>query len=96
MVVLILGRELLVSVLRGAVEAQGAAFGASGVGKIKMFVQSVTAGWVMATESFLRDAHVFWHHGKVVAIWVTVAITTYSMFVYVRRAYGVLREPAHA
>ncbi len=96
MVVLILGRELLVTGLRGVAEGKGAAFGAIGVGKLKMLFQSITAGWVMATESLLHDVHWFWDEGQVVAIYVTVAITAYSAYVYVRRAYSVLREPARA
>ncbi len=96
MVLLIIGRELLVSVLRGVVEAKGAAFGASGAGKLKMAIQSTTAGWVMATESFLHDGHPFWVQGQMIAIYATVAITLYSIYVYVRRAYVVLGEPSRA
>jgi len=41
MVVLILGRELLVTAIRGLMEAQGVAFGASWSGKAKMILQSI-------------------------------------------------------
>ena len=43
MVVIVLGREILVTSLRGFLEQQGADFSASASGKLKMFLQCVAA-----------------------------------------------------
>lgn len=98
MVVLILGRELLVTSLRGVAESQGKAFGANAVGKLKMLCQSVAAGWVMATEAFPDQGfgHPFWVRGQSVMIAVAVGVTALSIFVYVHRAVGALREASRA
>ena len=98
MVVLILGRELLVTSIRGVAESQGTAFGANVVGKLKMFCQSFTAGWVMAIEAYPDGmfGHPFWAYGRQVMIYATVVVTALSIFVYVQRAVSVLRETRNA
>jgi CDP-diacylglycerol--glycerol-3-phosphate 3-phosphatidyltransferase len=94
MVVIVLGREMLVTSLRGFLETQGADFSASASGKLKMFLQcaAVTASllsldptcaaWSFAGASFplLRD----------VLLWSMVAVTIWSGVVYVRRAIVLL------
>lgn len=94
MVVIVLGREMLVTSLRGFLETQGADFSASASGKLKMFLQCVAAtasllsldqncaGWSLAGIGFsqLRD----------VLLWSMVAITVWSGIVYVRRAIQLL------
>lgn len=47
MVVVILGRELLVTGLRGELEGQGVRFGANVFGKLKMFLQSFTIPMIL-------------------------------------------------
>jgi CDP-diacylglycerol--glycerol-3-phosphate 3-phosphatidyltransferase len=49
MVVLILGRELLVTSLRGLAESAGQSFAANFYGKAKMALQSITVVWVLVT-----------------------------------------------
>lgn len=98
MVVVIFGRELLVTGLRGVSEAQGAAFGANLFGKIKMWCQSIAVGWVMMSLAHKTTtfAHWFWQDGRVVAVYIAVIVTVLSMTTYLRQAYGVLRAPSRA
>lgn len=95
MVVIVLGREMLVTSLRGFLETQGADFSASASGKLKMFLQCVAAtvallsmdphfaSWSIAGVSFplIRD----------VLLWLMVAVTTWSGYDYVQRAIQLLR-----
>ena len=98
MVVVIFGRELLVTGLRGVSEAQGAAFGANLFGKIKMWCQSIAVGWVMMSlaHETTTFAHPFWQVGRVVVVYIAVIVTVLSMTSYLRQAYGVLRAPSRA
>lgn len=94
MVVIVLGREMLVTSLRGFLETQGADFSASASGKLKMFLQCVAAtasllsldprcsAWTVSGISFLqlRDA----------LLWSMVLVTVWSGVVYVRRAIQLL------
>lgn len=95
MVVIVLGREMLVTSLRGFLETQGADFSASASGKLKMFLQCAAAtvsllsmepacaAWSIAGLSFplARD----------ILLWLMVAVTVWSGVDYVRRAIQILR-----
>ena len=83
MVVVIVGRELLVSAFRAESEAEGREFGASWVGKLKMFFQCVAVcvvlgqlAWNLESLAPLRTA----------AVWVAVAVTAMSAVSYLHRA----------
>ncbi|HSW47113.1 MAG TPA: CDP-diacylglycerol--glycerol-3-phosphate 3-phosphatidyltransferase [Phycisphaerae bacterium] len=91
MVVVILGRELLVTGLRGATEASGQDFSANLHGKIKMVLQSVTAIWVMLTIAH-PEALAFFVTLRPFMVYLTVAVTLLSMFAYLRMARGVLAQ----
>ena len=91
MVIVVVGREMFVSSLRGFLEEQGLDFSANWAGKIKMFAQSaaVTAcllsmSPLVAGPSFslLRD----------LLLWTAVLVTAYSGLAYVLRAVALLRE----
>jgi CDP-diacylglycerol--glycerol-3-phosphate 3-phosphatidyltransferase len=94
MVVLIVGRELLVSVLRGFSESQGQSFAASLYGKAKMSIQSTTAPliilFVAHPQTLLRNPSVCWV--LPVMIWLTVLVTVASMASYLVRAKHFLLE----
>jgi CDP-diacylglycerol--glycerol-3-phosphate 3-phosphatidyltransferase len=94
MVVLILGRELLVTGLRGFSEARGESYAAAVSGKLKMFVQSFTAGAVLLIVGNADTA--LGSHSmqqlKTVLIWLTVVVTTISMLQYLIRSKHVLAE----
>lgn len=91
MVVVIVARELLVSAVRTHSESEGREFGASWVGKLKMFVQSATVcvilgqlAWDIAALEPVRTG----------AVWVTVIITVASAVSYVHRARAFLLSSA--
>lgn len=85
MVVVIVGRELWVLVLKSLSESTGAAFPPSLSGKIKMWLQCLAVGWVLVTTAhpavggaganIIRDA----------LIWLTLLVTILSMVEYVVR-----------
>jgi CDP-diacylglycerol--glycerol-3-phosphate 3-phosphatidyltransferase len=102
MVVVILGRELLVTSIRGLAESEGIVFGADRWGKIKMVMQSVTVLVIVAYVYFL--ALVTKHHPDAAAgylqwatlfrdfcIWATLIATVLSSFGYLARSVQLLR-----
>ncbi|MDB5346955.1 MAG: CDP-diacylglycerol/glycerol-3-phosphate 3-phosphatidyltransferase [Schlesneria sp.] len=90
MVVIVMGREMLVTSLRGFLEQRGADFSASASGKLKMFLQCaaataallsmhpVVASYSIGGISFVgvRD----------VLLWTMVALTVWSGYLYVQKA----------
>lgn len=91
-VITIIGREMLVSSLRGILEKEGKDFSASFSGKAKMTLQcmavtgclvslspDITAAWVPITRDIL--------------LWSAVAVTIWSGLIYVIRAASLLRTP---
>ncbi|MCK6484181.1 MAG: CDP-diacylglycerol--glycerol-3-phosphate 3-phosphatidyltransferase [Phycisphaerae bacterium] len=94
MVVIIIGRELLVSSLRGASEAAGRQYAANIHGKIKMLVQSVTVPWVLI--SLTHFTWPWWMTGRTIMLWLTVLVTALSMIAYLAQARDVLAERRHA
>ena len=92
MVVVLLGREFLITSIRGLAEAQGVAFRADWAGKIKMFTQSFAAGAVLVDLALV--GHVPWVHvTRDVAIWVTVVVTILSATTYILRAWRLFSGP---
>lgn len=95
MVVIVLGREMLVTSLRGFLEQKGADFSASVSGKLKMFLQCVAittsllsldpsfANWSLGAMTFpqLRDG----------LLWLMVLVTVWSGIDYVKRAIQLLQ-----
>lgn len=92
MLVVILGRELLVTSLRGVTEGGGQSFGANLYGKTKMVLQSATAVVILLTlahpDTFLGGP--FFTYGRLVMLYLTVIVTLLSMFSYLHAARGVL------
>lgn len=102
MVVIILGRELLVTSLRGMFESKGTDFGAVWAGKAKMVLQSVATLVVVAYVYFLALVSSHYPQLKVgyetwatlfrdVILWATLIVTVWSCYGYVRRSVAVLR-----
>jgi CDP-diacylglycerol--glycerol-3-phosphate 3-phosphatidyltransferase len=87
MVVLIVGRELLVTALRGFMEQRGADFSAKMSGKLKMVFQCIAAATALFTLSFSGDvpgdvpSWVIWTF--VGSLWTAVFFTVYSGMVYI-------------
>ncbi len=87
MVVVIIGRELLVTSLRGVLEAQGRDFSATLSGKLKMILQSAVVPAILITLAFATP----WQGTTTRlaldwAVWLTVIATVLSGVPYVRRA----------
>ncbi len=91
MVVLILGRELLVTSLRGVAEAAGIKFGAAFIGKAKMVTQSVTILAILLYVNYLPWLKQNGHESQAtifrnVCIWVTLIVTVWSGMTYVTKS----------
>jgi CDP-diacylglycerol---glycerol-3-phosphate 3-phosphatidyltransferase len=96
MAVVVVGRELLVTALRGFIEQSGGDFSANFAGKLKMVFQCVAAGAsLVALMYFARDpgdrlpAWIFWT--MLVSVWLAVLSTIYSGAGYVLAAAKYLR-----
>lgn len=96
-VVLLLGRELLVTSLRGLSESSGQSFGAAMAGKVKMVFQSVTILIILAYVNYI-DLLKHWNLElparilRDIGIWGTVIITLLSSVGYIRKAAAGLKK----
>ncbi len=97
MVVVILGRELLVTGLRGFSESRGVQFGSEYVGKAKMWIQSITVAVLL-----IAVAHRFGEWSSTVyvvqqvLVWATVLVTAASLATYLYKAKDVLFEASRS
>ena len=96
MVVVIVGRELLVTALRSFLEERGSDFSANMSGKLKMVLQCFAAGaalvFLECRQPDLRAAPAWVYWCTVVSIWSAVILTVYSGAVYVWIAYKLLKQ----
>jgi len=91
MVVIVLGREMLVTSLRGFLEQQGADFSASASGKFKMFLQCAAATAALLSMHPPLAQLPWFTITRDVLLWSMVAVTVWSGYIYVRRAVELLR-----
>ena len=96
MVVVIVGRELLVTALRSFIEDRGSDFSAKMSGKLKMVLQCVAAGVCLFYLSYdppqTKNAANWCWWLMVASIWSALVLTVYSGVVYIRAAVRLLRE----
>jgi CDP-diacylglycerol---glycerol-3-phosphate 3-phosphatidyltransferase len=92
MVVVIVGRELLVTALRSFIEDRGSDFSAKMSGKLKMVLQCVAAGTCLFYLSPLTNAPNWCWWLLVGSVWAAVVLTVYSGMVYIRAAVRLLNE----
>lgn len=101
MVVVVLGRELLVTSIRAAIEGAGVSFGASMSGKLKMVLQSVCVPVVLVLIAVANPGESPHHvaeparFGRImidVIVWATMIATVWSGLPYVWRAWTIIRE----
>jgi len=95
MVVVIVGRELLVTALRGFIEDNGFDFSAKASGKVKMFLQCIAAGVCLFYLSYadpITEAPVWCLALLVASVWAAVVLTVYSGVVYIVAAVKLLRR----
>ena len=67
MVLVIVGRELLVTAVRSFAESQKKVFAANALGKIKMFLQSFAIGYTIFIYANWRDA-AWWENARLIAV----------------------------
>lgn len=93
MVIIVIGREMFVSSLRGFLEQQGKDFSASLSGKAKMMLQcvAVTASLLSLSP---RLSWTWLPMTRDILLWSAVIVTVYSGLVYVIRAIELLKGPA--
>lgn len=93
MAIVVVGRELLVTSLRGLIEGAGGDFSASQWGKWKMVLQCAAVVLALAclTESPVPEWLDVTRH---VAIWGAILLTLYSGLDYVLAASRLMRTPA--
>ena len=91
-VVLVVGRELLITALRGYLEQQGADFSASMSGKLKMVAQCAAAILSLYLLTFHGVDIPGWLPTLVVAsVWATVVLTVFSGVSYIMAAAKLMR-----
>ena len=95
MVMVIVGRELLVTGLRGFNESIGVSFGASVYGKAKMWIQSIVAPVILLMIAHETDLS--WNAStaglvKRALVWLTVIVTALSMLQYLARSRHILDD----
>ncbi|MBK7404088.1 MAG: CDP-alcohol phosphatidyltransferase family protein [Phycisphaerales bacterium] len=89
MAILILGRELLVTSLRGLVEGEGGDFSAIPIGKAKMVAQSVAIPLILLLLALADwDLHQPARWAIDLTAWATLLITLASGIPYVQRAFA--------
>jgi CDP-diacylglycerol--glycerol-3-phosphate 3-phosphatidyltransferase len=95
MVVVIVGRELLVTALRSFIEDRGSDFSAKMSGKLKMLLQCIAAGaglYYLHYPNPASSAPEWVRCFFVVSLWAAVVLTVYSGLIYIYAAVRLLRE----
>lgn len=99
MAVVVVARELLVTVIRSMIEASGGDFSAKMAGKLKMWFQCVAVGSSLVALALARHSQVspptipdwvVWI--MIISIWLSVASTLYSGWIYIKAAQTVLSK----
>ena len=96
MVVVIVGRELLVTALRSFIEERGSDFSAKMSGKLKMVLQCVAAGVCLFYLSYdvpqAKNVADWCLWLMIASVWSALLLTIYSGLVYIQVAIRLLRE----
>ena len=96
MVVVVVGRELLVTALRSFIEDRGSDFSAKMSGKLKMVLQCFAVGVCFFYLSYdapqTQNAPDWCWWLLILSVWSAVVLTVYSGVVYVRAAVRLLQE----
>ena len=92
MAVVVVGRELLVTALRSAIEQSGGDFSASMAGKLKMVFQCVAAGASLLKLAYTPETEPTWlPMFLLVFVWIAIVTTVYSGIDYVVAATKLMR-----
>ncbi|MFO0936601.1 MAG: CDP-alcohol phosphatidyltransferase family protein [Gemmataceae bacterium] len=93
MVTTVVGRELIVTGLRGIVESAGHQFPADWFGKAKMVLQCILLIAILLEQSLLGMQSTYattLHPVVTILLWTTVLVTLGSMLQYLRRAWQLM------
>jgi len=91
LVLLVVGREFVVSGLRAFIEGQGVSFAASWSGKLKLLIQAFYCGSVL----LYPGGHYDWIGVCArIGMWGTAILTVYSAGLYIVRGIGLIRKGA--
>ncbi len=93
MTLIVIGREMFVSSLRGFLEQQGVDFSADWIGKSKMALQCVAVTVSLLSMSDKVAGPTFLQARDII-LWAAVGVTAYSGVAYIFRAIRLLRSPA--
>lgn len=94
----VIAREMFITVLRSALEGRGVDFSATFSGKLKMILQSAVIPVALISLSpwfreQLGDSVQQFTQLRDLALWIMVAVTLYSGFEYILRAWKLTRTP---
>ena len=96
MAIIVIGREMFISCLRGVLEQQGVDFSASATGKIKMFLQcaGATAALLCLDSRLVPNPADTgpWTVTRDILLWGMTAYTVWSCWVYIARALTLNRQ----
>lgn len=94
-VIVVIGREMFVSSLRGILEKEGKDFSASWAGKIKMVLQcAAVTGCLLSLSPHIKSPA--FNTARDIVLWTAVAATIWSGLIYVFRAYELFTEKPSA
>ncbi len=95
MVIIVIGREMFVTSLRGFLEQHGMDFSATMSGKLKMVLQcAAVLASLLSLSSEFRETFTWVDGVRDGLLWAAVAITVYSGAIYLHRASVMIRQHA--
>jgi len=94
MAVVVVGRELLVTVMRGFLEGEGVDFSAKMAGKLKMVFQCGAVIVSLLVLGFASQPPSWMKWLLAIIVWLAVVLTIYSGAAYVWRAIRMTMRPA--
>jgi CDP-diacylglycerol--glycerol-3-phosphate 3-phosphatidyltransferase len=94
MAIIVIGREMFVTSLRSFLEREGKDFSATLSGKIKMVVQCAAVGLALLYLEYGGSAsrRADFERARDILLWVAVAVTLHSGYVYAVRAINLFRR----
>lgn len=93
MAVVVVGREMLVTALRGLIEQEGGDFSAKMAGKLKMVFQCVAVALSLYALMYAPENPPDWlYWSLLISVWIAVLSTIYSGFGYLVVAAKYFRE----
>jgi CDP-diacylglycerol--glycerol-3-phosphate 3-phosphatidyltransferase len=93
MAVVVVGREMLVTALRGLIEQEGGDFSAMMSGKLKMVFQCIAVGLSLFALMHAVEERPEWlQWSLLIAVWIAVLSTIYSGVGYLFAAAKYFRE----